>query len=258
MTTDSPVGPKRSSGREAITAVLDRRRPERMVYAPNYWQWFEHQSNHSLPPEIAQCQSQLELIRGLGLDVFSRNIYSPQQTGWFGGLAEVVWTDVVCQQRETRHGRDRVFERTYRTRKGTLTERQRYVFDQSTLVQDKFLVDDPAGQIDALEELVRGRRWRFLADRYRAIDQQLGDDGLVIAGELFSPLKLLHMAMNPVESCYFLVDAPQLRGRPDGSARSGHVGFGAADGRRGREGDDGDGQSRHGLSPSAAGGAMLG
>ena len=199
----------RTSGSEAIAAVLERQRPNRIVYAPNYWQWFEHQRNRGLPPEIARCRSQLELIRWLGLDVFSRNIYSEQQTGWFGGLAEVVWTDVVYQQRETRHGRDRVFERSYRTKKGTLTERLRYVFDQSTLVQEKFLVDDPARQIDALEELVRGRRWRFLADRYRAIGEQLGNDGFVIAGELFSPLKLLHIAMNPVETCYFLVDAPQ-------------------------------------------------
>jgi uroporphyrinogen decarboxylase len=102
-----------------------------------------------------------------------------------------------------------VFHRTYRTAQGVLTERLRYVFDESTLVQEKFLVDDPASQIDALEELVRGRRWRFRAERYRALDGQLGSDGLAIAGELFSPLKLLHFAMNPVQTCYFLVDQPE-------------------------------------------------
>ena len=115
------------------------------------------------------------------------------------------------EERETRHGRDRIFERTYRTKQGSLTERLRYVFDQSTLVQEKFLVDDPATQLDALEELVRGRRWEFSAERYRTIEEQIGDDGLAIAGELFSPLKLLHITMSPVETCYLLVDAPSGR-----------------------------------------------
>jgi hypothetical protein len=49
----------------------------------------------------------------------------------------------------------RVFEVswTYQTKKGTFTERQRYVFDQSTLVQEKYLVDDPLHQIDAMEDV---------------------------------------------------------------------------------------------------------
>ncbi len=205
----SVIPPPTTIGRDAVAAVLHRQRPERIVYAPNYWQWFEHQRNHGFPPEIAHCRSQLDLIRWLGLDVFSRNVYSDQQSGWFGGLCDVVWTDVDVQQRETRQGRDRIFERSYRTRKGTLTERLRYVFDQSTLVQEKFLVDDPASQLDALVELVGGRHWRFAADRYRAVEEQIGKNGCAIAGELFSPLKLLHIAMNPVETCYFLVDAPQ-------------------------------------------------
>jgi len=200
---------RRTTGRQAVRAVLDRRRPERFVFGPNYWQWFEHCRNRGLPPELAHCRSQLDLIRHLGLDVFSRNVYSDQQTGWLGGLSDAVWTDVVYEEWEPADGRDRVFHRTYRTRQGTLTERLRYVFDQSTLVQEKFLVDDPAGQIGALEELLRDRRWRFADERYRAIDGQVGDAGHVIAGELFSPLKMLHFAMNPVQTCYFLTDQPE-------------------------------------------------
>ena len=63
-----PISPPTAAGRRAISAVLARQRPERIVYAPNYWQWFEHHLNHGLPPEIAQCQSQLDLIRWLGLE----------------------------------------------------------------------------------------------------------------------------------------------------------------------------------------------
>ena len=205
---DSVAIERRTTGRDAVSAVLEGRRPERIVYGPNYWQWFEHGRNHGLPPEIAGCHSQLDLIRHLGLDVFSRNVYCDQQTVWFGGLSELAWTDVVSEERETREGRDRAFERVYRTRKGTLTERLRYVFDQSTLVQEKYLVDDPATQYPAFKEIVRGRRWRFVLERYRGWEKEVGENGCVIAGELFSPLKMLHFAMNPIQTCYFLADEP--------------------------------------------------
>ncbi len=73
-------------GRRAVVeSVLRRETPPRFVYAPNYWQWFSHQLNHGLlPPELVHCRTQLDLIRHLGLDVFSRNIYSDQQQCWFG------------------------------------------------------------------------------------------------------------------------------------------------------------------------------
>ena len=81
--------------KELITAVLKRKDPGRFLYAPNYWQWFAHQKNHDLlPEEISSCNSQLDLIRHLGLDVFSRNIYSDQQAFWFGGLIHLEWNDI--------------------------------------------------------------------------------------------------------------------------------------------------------------------
>jgi len=188
-----------------VQAVLNRQKPGRIVYAPNYWQWFGHHKNHGLPPEIAHCQSQSDLIHYLGLDLFSRNIYCDPQRYWFGGLCDVVWNGVEYSETETWSGEDRVYDRTYRTPKGTLTERLRYVMDQSTLVQEQFLVNDPASQLDVFEALVCARRWRFNSTRYRALAH--GRD-CVVAGELFSPLKLLHLAMNPVEACYLLADDP--------------------------------------------------
>jgi uroporphyrinogen decarboxylase len=37
----------------------------------------------------------------------------------------------------------------------------------------------------------------------------VGDDGQVIAGELYSPLKLLHLVMGPIETTYLLHDHPE-------------------------------------------------
>ena len=193
-----------------ISAVLARRRPARVAYAPNYWQWFAHHRNQgTLPREIADCGSQLELIRRLGLDVFSRNIYCDEQRGWFGGLAEVVWTsDVVCETRESYEGRDLIINRVYRTRAGVLTERLRYVFAESTLVQEKFLVDDYKTQLDALEAFLRARRWRFVPERYRAWLDRAGVGGCVVAGELHSPLKMLHFVLGAENTTFLLEDYP--------------------------------------------------
>lgn len=202
----------RSEHEDAVLSVLEGRRPARIVYGPNYWQWFSHHRNHgTLPPELSHCRSQLDLIRHLGLDVFSRNVYCDQQRLWFGGLADTVWDDdsVEVEEQESRDGRDRVFERRYRTRAGVLVERQRYVFRESTLVQEKFLVDDYATQLDAFEELIKARSWRFQPSRYQEILAEVKGQGLVIAGELYSPLKMLHFAMGPAATTYLLVDDPE-------------------------------------------------
>src|ERR1035438_8443743 len=102
------------TGRERLQRLLKRQHSDRIVYAPNYWQWYAHQQSHGLlPPEIAHCRSQLDLIRHLGLDVFSRNIYCDQQHCWFGGLAEEIWDGIQVSEEIRVEGRDRIIVRTY-------------------------------------------------------------------------------------------------------------------------------------------------
>jgi hypothetical protein len=196
-----------------VRRVLQRQRPDRIVYAPNYWQWFAHHQNHGLlPPELAHCRTQLDLIRHLGLDVFSRNVYCEQSHCWFGGLAEEVWDGIDVHEHVHLEGRDRVITRSYHTRHGTLTERQRHVFGDSTLVQEKFALEGADDPLAALEELVRARRWKFSAGRYAREQELAGDDGIVVAGELFSPLKALHLLAGAVETTYLIADEePRVR-----------------------------------------------
>jgi uroporphyrinogen-III decarboxylase len=202
--------PAFAAHRPAVEALIARRRPARIVYSPNYWQWFAHHQHHGLlPAEIAHCTCQLDLVKHLGLDVFSRNLYCDQQRCWYGGLAEPVWSGVEVQRQEQVQGADRLFEFTYRTPAGTLHERLRYVFRESTLVQEQFLVDDHARQLEAFEALLRGRRWQFHPARYQAIQQAVGPQGVVIAGELHCPLKMLHFTMGPERTTYLLVDHPE-------------------------------------------------
>jgi hypothetical protein len=196
--------------RACVERVLRREKPPRVVYAPNCWQWFEHQLNHGLlPPELAHCRTQLDVIRHLGLDVFSRNIYCDQQHRWFGGLAEEVCDGVEAREEVRLDGRDRIITRTYHTRHGTLSERQRYVFADSTLVQEAFLLDSTAPNLDAFEALVHARCWRFDRARFNHWQGLVGDGGLVNAGELFSPLKLLHFAAGADNAVFLLEDHPE-------------------------------------------------
>ena len=190
-----------------VKSVLQRKTPARMVYAPNYWQWFAHHQNHGLlPPELADCHTQLDMIRHLGLDVFSRNIYADQSHCWFGGLTEETWDGVDALETVHMEGRDRVITRTWHTRSGTLTERQRHVFADSTLVQEVFALDGAPDPLDALEELLKARRWRFLPERYAREQSLVGDDGFVVAGELMSPLKALHLLAGAVNTTYLIAD----------------------------------------------------
>ena len=193
-----------------IARVLNNQDPDRFVYAPNYWQWFSHQKNHDiLPDEIKHCKSQLDLINYLGLDVFSRNIYSPQDDYWFGGLCEEYLDGGEISSEISYKGKDKYTSRTYRLKKGQLTETLQYVFNESTVVQKKFLIEDYNEQTSLLEELVSMRKWRFKKKDLDLIQKQVGEEGQVIAGEFYSPLKMLHLALGPIHAVYFLMEQPE-------------------------------------------------
>ena len=207
--TQNAIPPK-AEGSPVLAAILERRAPPRFAYAPNYWQWFAHARDHgALPPAIAHCRSQLEMIQALGLDVFSRNVYSDERDYWFGGLCDVVWDGVEFEETVHEEGRDRVSERVCHTRRGTLRERLRFIHGDTTLVQEKFLVDDYATQLDALEALLRGRSWRFIPERWRRAQAAAGERGLVIAGELYSPLKMLHLTLGAPQTTFLLAFQPE-------------------------------------------------
>lgn len=198
-----------NKNKDDIEKILKREAPSRFVYAPNYWQWFTHHKHHGqLPEDLSDCRTQLDMIKKLGLDVFSRNVYCDPTEEWFGGLAEeLIDGDSIHFTKEMRDA-DAHLTRAYRTSKGTLTERRRYVHAESTLVQEEFLLDDYDNQLRAFEELVQKRQWRFKADYFREQEKLVGNDGIVVAGEFYSPLKLLHLTLGPVNSAYLITDRP--------------------------------------------------
>jgi uroporphyrinogen-III decarboxylase len=197
-----------------VGKVLSLEEPTRFVYAPNYWQWFAHQKNHGiLPEEIKHCETQLDLIKYLGLDVFSRNIYCKQDEYWFGGLCEEYFEDVDAVESHSLENGDTLTTREYHCKSGKLSEELRYVFKESTVVQKKFLITNYSEQAALLEQFIASRRWKYNPSKYDAICQKTGDEGIVVAGEFFSPLKMLHFVMNPVQTVYFLLEEPEFAKR---------------------------------------------
>jgi hypothetical protein len=199
-----------TTGKAEIEKIISHQQPSRFVYAPNYWQWFRHQVSHNqLPEEIRHCNTLLDLYNYLGVDVFSRNIYSDPEKYWFGGLCDEVFDDFEIFERKTLSGKDRIRSREYRTSTGILDEKLTYIFNESTLVQTKFLVNDYVKDYELFRYFLANRRWELNSEKFNTISRSVGETGLVIAGEFFSPLKMLHFAMGPVNTVYFLMEYPE-------------------------------------------------
>jgi hypothetical protein len=198
-----------STPRQELECVLSNREPSRFIYAPNYWQWFKHQKDHNLlPDEIRHCNTLLDLYKFLGVDIFSRNIYSDPEKYWFGGLCDEIIDEFKVTENISFSGRDKVINKKYKSSPGTLDERLIYLFNESTLIQNKFLISDFVKEFELFKHFTESRRWYFNKDKFSDLVSQVGESGIVIAGEFFSPLKMLHLALGPVNSVYFLMEHP--------------------------------------------------
>ncbi len=93
---------------------------------------------------------------------------------------------------------------------GELTEQLRYVFSESTIVQKKFLITDYTQQQVLLEKFVASRKWNFNQTKYQTIEHEVGNKGIVVVGDFFSPLKMLHLVMNPINTVYFLMEEAEF------------------------------------------------
>ena len=200
----------RRSAKSEIERILANEEPSRFVYAPNYWQWFKHQKDHNLlPDEIGHCNSLFDLYDFLGVDVFSRNVYSDPESYWFGGLCDEIIDGFDLSEEITFSGKDKVISRKYRCSTGTLDEKLIYLFNESTLVQNKFLFADIIKDFDLFKRFITARRWEFCKEKFDNICNSVGEKGFVIAGEFFSPLKMMHLTMGPVNTVFSLMENPE-------------------------------------------------
>ena len=191
------------TSRERILTVLDGGVPDRAVFAPNIWQWFDYHKLHNrLPAEIAGCESQLEVLRHLGVDVFSRNLLSETRRYWVGGHVETVFDGIEVEEREEANLRTV----TYRTPAGEISEVFRFDTQGCTLIQQEHLFKDFDREYPAWKSWLEARRYAFDRDSFEALEAVVGEEGLVMVGETWCPLKQLHVSARADNAIYLLFD----------------------------------------------------
>jgi len=189
--------------RERILTVLSGKVPDRAVFAPNIWQWFEYQKLHGLlAPEIQGCRTQLEVMKYLGVDIFSRNLLTDIRRNWIGGHSETVYQGVEVSEQIEGNRR----QVTYNTPEGEISEV--FFFDEPgcTLVQEEYLFKDFDREYPAWKALFEDLQFKFDPGSYETLVQEVGEDGLVMVGEFTCPLKQLHWHGRADNSIYLLYD----------------------------------------------------
>ena len=166
-----------------------------------------------LPEELKHCNTQLDMLNYLGADIFSRNIYCKQDEAWIGGICEEYFEGGEAVTSNTFDGKNKIISKEYNLITAKLSERTIYIFDESTIVQKDFLITDYNNQCAIFEQFVATRKWKFNKAKYEQVCRDVGERGIVIVGDMFSPLKMLHFAMGPVNSVYFLMEQPEFSKR---------------------------------------------
>lgn len=189
--------------KERILAVLGGEVPDRVVFAPNIWQWFEfHKLHGSLPGELSGCDTQLDVLRKLDVDILSRNLLTDNRRAWIGGHSHEEYSAVEVEE-HAEGSRRRI---TYHTPKGDLSEEFHFDEEGCTLVQSEHLFKDFGSEYEAWKAWLQDRELVFEPESFHGLESRVGDDGLVMVGETFCPLKMLHVAARADNAVYLLFD----------------------------------------------------
>ncbi len=155
------------TSRARLLAVLGGEVPDRAVFAPNIWQWFEYQRLHGkLHPEIAHCRTQLEVLEALGTDIFSRNLLTDNRRSWTGGHTATRYEGTAVEERTGEDGRRRI---TYHTPAGEIGEVLRFDEEGCTLLQEEYLFKDFRREFPAWKAWMASRRFVFDWDSFHAL-----------------------------------------------------------------------------------------
>ena len=191
------------NSKEQILAVLDGAVPERCIFAPNIWQWFEYQKiQNLLPDELKDCRTQLDVLKVLGVDVFSRNLLTEIRKDWIGGHSIVTYEGIGFEEKYEGNKKVQTFET------GAVTLKAVYAFDEvgATLHLEKPLITDFDNEYAAWREMLMAKRIAFDERSFVELSEDVGDTGIVLAGEVFSPLKMLHFDARADNAIYLLFD----------------------------------------------------
>ncbi|MCC6579146.1 MAG: hypothetical protein IT440_01805 [Phycisphaeraceae bacterium] len=186
--------------RENLTALLAGQTPAWTPCSINIGQWFtHHQKFGTLPPELAEAKTQLDAMKVLGCDLFSRGV----DGGWrpsFEGVEQSTSTEPGTEGPRT--------AMIFHTPHGEL----RHVYEEQTRQTTSYAVEDYVKDWET-----DGQKFLWCMERFRctwddkaflAVDEQFGDDGVVLTPIGGTPLKMLHQHFGLDGACVFVMDHP--------------------------------------------------
>jgi uroporphyrinogen-III decarboxylase len=188
------------TNRERMVAVLERRAPDRIPFAPRLELWHAGlEATRSLPARY----------RGLSLRAIERElgVVSPARQGR-------IFT-VACDGVEIReHDRDGRRITEYRTPVGSVRSvvRAPRRTDQAGMapVPEEYVLKGP-GDYRVWEYVIEATRWQPCYEQYLSYDREIGEDGLPFVGVGDVPFHNFLQKLAGYENAYFhLADEPAL------------------------------------------------
>jgi hypothetical protein len=202
-------------GKERLLAALAGEQPDRVPFAPNLWQWFHvNDYNGTLPPAIGQATRPVDVLRGMGADIFSKfdgqaavPVYRNcgQTVEFSGGLPDgkVPWTSFVTFDKGL------IRKERLETPGGVLTHVWEYRAESGAPFEAEHWWKDFDAEYPAVHSWMENTEWHLDARALRAGLDNVGEDGLIIFQLLPSPLKQFHWLAGQTAASYFITDHPQ-------------------------------------------------
>jgi uroporphyrinogen-III decarboxylase len=186
------------TGRERVTATLSGRTPDCVPFSPNIGQWFDyHRTRGTLPELLRDCPTELDAMKRLDCDIFSRRLCAPVKATRDGYDVRVD----SAPDGSVRH--------VTTTPVGILTSRSTPAPESHTTYTSEYAVKS-VDDVRALVYIVEHTHYRFDADAYKRADAALGDAGVLLVPFFQSPIKYLHTWAGQETATYLLLDEPDV------------------------------------------------
>ncbi len=187
--------------RENLLAVL---RGEKSAWTPcsiNFAQWYGHQTNHNLlPDELKDTKTHIEVMKLLGMDLFSRNIDCGIRSEYEG----------LTVRNESEPGKDgQRHTSTIETPHGELTQVREDQQSMTTSYTVEDYVKDWDKDSDAFMYALERLKFSWEREHFAKWHKVYGDDGVVLVPVASSPLKFIHVNFGLDGSCFFFMDHPK-------------------------------------------------
>lgn len=187
------------TGTQRLLEVVAGRLPDRVPFAPNIGQWFSaRQAAGQLPRELADCPDEVEAMKRLGADIFSRRCGHFVRTAQLGGVHV-----------ETRKAGTHRSLQTVSTPRGVLSRSVEFQPESFTSFEREHLWKDLDAEYPAVRALLEQTDFHFDEAAWRKAHAQVGAHGLAIVGAQQTPLKRLIELAGPENALVWLHEAPE-------------------------------------------------